>query len=228
MSIVEQAFKELYPEREFQFSSSIKYSGKFKPYNANVRRVGSNLTFSLSRNWKQVSNEIKIGLIQELLLRVMREKSRIRTTSMDLYNIFIKKADIAAPKTRIDPFLEASFDRVNDKYFNGMIDKTNLVWHDSSRRLGTYEYGSDTISITKPLMEADQDMLDYVMYHEMLHKKCKFVSKNGRNYHHTSHFRSKEKEFENQKEIERKLKYLRVPRRQRKHASLLRRLFYFP
>jgi hypothetical protein len=227
MSLVESAVRELYPDKEFNYNASIKYSGKFKPYNANVRLRGRNLIFNLSRNWRTVSKEIRIGLIQELLVKVVRDKSFKRTSSMDLYTIFIKKAEIAAPKTKIDPFLAVSFERVNEKYFNGMIEKPNLVWHDSSRRLGTYEYGSDTISMTKALRDADQDVLDYVMYHEILHKKYKFVNKNGRNYHHTTQFKNKEKEFKNQAEIERKIKCLRIPRKKRApRKSFLSRLFF--
>jgi hypothetical protein len=73
------------------------------------------------------------------------------------------------------------------------------------------------------------DLLDYVVYHEMLHKKYKFVNKNGRNYHHTGNFKKKEKEFENQQQVERRLKTLRVPRRRNKSFnSLFKKLLYFP
>ena len=180
----------------------------------------------MSKKWKSVSKEIQIGLVQELLVKVTKNKAR--TNNMDLYNIFIKKAGPAAPKTKTDEFLGESFDRVNEKYFYGMIEKPNLAWHDSSRRLGSYEYGSDTISITSVLRDADVDLLDYVMYHEMLHKKYKFVNKNGRNYHHTSHFKKKEREFENQREIEKKLKSLRIPIASRPKRTLFRRLLHFP
>ncbi|MBW2984140.1 DUF45 domain-containing protein [Candidatus Woesearchaeota archaeon] len=226
MNIIERAFRELYPDKEPKYNFSLKYSAKFKPYNANVRLRGNTLIFHMSKKWKSVSKEIQIGLIQELLVKVT--KNRGRTNNMDLYNIFIKKAGLAAPKTKTDEFLEESFNRVNEKYFYGMIEKPNLVWHNSSSRLGTYEYGSDTISITTALRDVDSEILDYVMYHEMLHKKYKFISKDGRNYHHTSHFKNKEREFENQKEVEKRLKHLRAPRRRNKPAGLFKKLFYFP
>ncbi|MBW2980541.1 SprT-like domain-containing protein [Candidatus Woesearchaeota archaeon] len=224
MKLVERAFKELYPDKELNYNFSLKYSAKFKPYNANVRFRGKTLFFHMSKKWRSVSKEIQIGLIQELLVKVIKDKRR--TSNMDLYNIFIKKAELAAPKTKTDEFLEKSFDRVNERYFYGMIEKPNLVWHNSSNRLGSYEYGSDTISISSALK--DIDLLDYVMYHEMLHKKYKFVNKNGRNYHHTGHFKKKEKEFENQQQVERRLKTLRAPRRQVRRNSLFRRLLSFP
>jgi predicted metal-dependent hydrolase len=103
--------------------------------------------------------------------------------------------------------LEESFNKVNEKYFFGLIEKTNLTWHNSIRRLGSYEYGTDTVSISK-VLETDMELLDYVMYHEILHKKHKFYSKNGRTHHHTREFRESERKFENSEEMEEKIKGL--------------------
>jgi len=217
MKLAERAFKELYPDKELKHNLSLKYSAKFKAYNANVRVRGYELMFHMSKSWKSVSKEIQIGLMQELLVKVVKDK---RTThNMDLYNTFIKKVGSVAPKTKTDPLLEESFERVNERYFNGMMEKPNFVWHPPSNRLGSYTYGSDTISMNDGLRTVDQNILDYVMYHEMLHKKYKFVSKNGRSYHHTSQFKRKEKEFDNQEMIERKIKTLRIPRKRNNVAS---------
>ncbi|MEK6876580.1 MAG: hypothetical protein AABX63_04155, partial [Nanoarchaeota archaeon] len=84
-------------------------------------------------------------------------------------------------------------------------EKPNLVWHNSVRRLGSYEYGSDTISISRVLLE-DSNLMDYVMYHEMLHKKFKFNSSNGRTCHHTKEFKEMERKFENSIEMEQRIK----------------------
>ena len=88
-----------------------------------------------------------------------------------------------------------------------MIEKPNLTWHDSIRRLGSYEYGTDTISMSK-VLGADTNLLDYVMYHEMLHKKHKFHCKNGRIHHHTKEFREMERKFDNSQEMEERIKSL--------------------
>ena len=127
---------------------------------------------------------------------------------MELYTIFIKKIHLGIKKTDIDPFLEKSFNRVNEKYFYGLIDKTNLVWANSTTKLGSYEYGNDTITISK-LLKNDQELLDYVMYHEMLHKKHKFYTKNNRSFHHTKEFRKKEKEFHNSHILEKRINSLK-------------------
>ena len=207
MNLIEQSFKEIYPDKELNREISIKYSRKFKPYNANVKHSPFKLQFNLSREWKSVSREIQMGLIQSLLVKVF--KGRPNTGYQDLYESFIKNLPKYAVKTKTNPVLEESFNRVNQKYFNNIIEKSNLVWgSDSSTKLGSYEYQSDTIKISSILRDKDQNLLDYIMYHEMLHKKHKFYTKSGRSYHHTTIFRNAEKQFESQEEIEKRLKNL--------------------
>lgn len=205
MNIAEQAFRELFHEKNINdYEFKIKYSGKFKGYNANVRYKLNSYTFNLSKKWKSISKEIKIGLIQNLLLRIFKTKKT--TTNIDLYNLFMKNVHISVPKTITNPILEKSFDRINEKYFYGLIEKPNLKFANSTSKLGSYDYGTDTITISRTL--EDQELMDYVMYHEILHKKHKFKEKKGRNYHHTKPFKTEEKKFENSKEIEEKLKRL--------------------
>jgi len=125
----------------------------------------------------------------------------------------MKKIHIAAPKTEIDPILEKSFDRVNYKYFKGFLDKTNLKWGSNSlSKLGSYEYGSDTIVISK-VLGGDYELLDYVMYHEMLHKKHKFTKNKSRSYHHTAAFKKDERAFDGSVLLEKRLKRLLVKER---------------
>lgn len=224
--MLKQAINELYGG--FPYSYSLKYSGKFKPYRANVRLRENNIQFNLSRKWKTVSKEIQIGLIQELLLKILKNRLKplkTNTQNIELYTIFMKKIHIAAPKVEIDPVLEESFDRVNEKYFYSLLEKTNLKWGNASlSKLGSYEYGTDTIMISKVLEDADRELLDYIMYHEMLHKKHKFTKRGSRNYHHTTEFRNKEKEFENSKLIEKKLSSL-LNRKRFSFRNILREMF---
>jgi len=208
-----QAYFRMFPEeKECPYRIMLKYSGKFKGFNANVRKSGSSLTFGLSRNWKEVSPDIKIGLIQELLGKILKKK--VKTTYyIELYNIFLQKVHLAVPKKKGDPALEASFYRVNERYLLGLLEKPNLVWGTNSiRRLGSYDYGSDMITLSR-ILEEDFELLDYVMYHEMLHKKHKYIFKNGRSHHHTKAFREEEAKFENAALLEKRLD--RVARKNR-------------
>ena len=217
MNIAELAYVELYPGKGIDYKISVRYSKQFKPYNANVKRYGNNLTFHLSRDWKKISKEIQIGLMQELLTKILKDKRK--TMNMELYNMFLKNVHIAVPKTKTDTILEASFNRNNDSFFNGMMDIPNLEWgSESTSKLGCYEYGSDTITISTIFQFADPVLLDYVMYHEMLHKKFKFENKNGRTVHHSPEFKRMEAKFPNHAMLERELSSLA-----RKHRFSFRR-----
>jgi len=208
MSLLEDAFTDLYDPKYLEnYQLELKYNNRFKAYNANVRLHNDSLTFNLSKKWRFVSREIQIGLVQELMLKIFKKRLKSKTTktiNIDMYSIFMQKIHIAVPKTKTDTILEQSFDRVNEKYFNGLVEKPNLVWNDSIRKLGSYEFGSDIITISLMLKD-HQDILDYVMYHEMLHKKYKFKRRKVKSVHHSGIFKRKEAEFENSAEIEAKI-----------------------
>ena len=206
-----QAFRALYPEREIPDNVTIDYSAKFHDYNANVKFTRHSLHFNLSRKWQKVSDEIQIGLIQNLLNKVFR--TRARTQNIELYHLFLKNVEIAAPKTQNDQYLEILFNKLNDKYFFGLIDKPNLKWHNANNRLGTYEYGSDTISISRKLLDGRPNLVEYVMYHEMLHKKLKFSERNPER-HHTVEFKRLERQFNDAEQLEIELSKL-VSRKKR-------------
>lgn len=209
--MIRQAFEKLYPKKEFNYKPVLKYSSRFKDFGANIKLYGNTLEIALSRKWKTISKEIRIGLIQELMLRLFHDKKD--SMYIDLYNKFVKKLHIAIPKTDIDPVLEQSFDRVNERYFYGFVEKPNLVWGGNSKTsLGSYDYKIDTIKISR-VFTSNKELIDFVMYHEILHKKNKFQSKQGRTVFHDKKFRDKERQFENHKDMEKKLNsFLRRPR----------------
>ncbi len=232
MAIVDESFERLFPGAEFGFAATLGYSGKFKPYNATVRKVGSRLHFSLSRSWEGVSEEIVIGLIQNLLVKVLR-KGKASTMNMQLYDEFIRGiSEVAAVDAQGDELLEASFSRVNEKYFHNFVEKPNLKWGMGSfRKLASYDYHTNTITVSNLFSTAPRNLLDYLMYHEMLHKKLKFGSSNGRTRHHSSEFRRLEREFEGGDAIEREINSFlgasRRIRRQRARNFSWRRLLLF-
>jgi len=116
MKLVEQAFNDLFPEKDLEnYNLKIKYTDKFKPYNANVRYTRNSLQFNLSKRWRKVSKEIQIGLIQGLMLRIFKDKKN--TPNIDLYNSFLRNLHVSIPKTSTDPVLEQSFNKINEKIF---------------------------------------------------------------------------------------------------------------
>ncbi len=205
--MIEESFKQLYPRREWKYEPIIKYSGQFSAYNANVRLKGEVLEFRLSKDWEDIGEEIKKGLIQHLLLKMFGGKKQT-TLQIELYTNFIKNLAKYTPKVHSDPILDESFDRVNAAYFDGQMEKPNLKWGTASyRQLGLYNYHDDSVTIST-LFTEHLDVLDYILYHELLHKQEKFEHKNGRSHHHTSRFRALEKQFANQPLMEKKIEHI--------------------
>ena len=224
-NLVEKSFNLLFTGRKFPYAASIKYSGHFKDYGAAIALRGNMLTLKLSSLWRDVSEEIKIGLIQSLLLRLFKrkygitKKHQINSFHIDLYSSFVRNLHKTIPKEMVNPLLKESFDRVDEKYFYSMIEMPNLVIADySSTKFGSYDFKTDTLSISQSIVN-DHDLLDYVMYHEMLHKKHSFRQGLGKNSYHTADFRKAEKDFENSEELERRLSYIASKNFVRKRIS---------
>jgi hypothetical protein len=213
MNLAQEAFQELYPHKQESREFSIKYTRAFKGYNANVRYSASFINFRLSYLWKEVSTDIKKGLIQTLLVRMYKDTQR--TMEMELYHSFLKNLSNFAAVNKTDPILEASFERVNKQYFNDMLDKPNLIMgNESFSKLGHFEYSTNTIVISSILLE-DPLLLDYVMYHEMLHKKLKFHSSGSKTYHHTKTFKDLEAKFDDGTTEEKLHDFLRRKKRKK-------------
>lgn len=215
MEIIKEAFSRLYPGKEFNYGCSVKYLGKYVAYNAGIRKSSGRIEFGLSKKWKGVDEEILIGLAQSLLLKLFNDKKK--TMNVDLYNNFVRNLHLAAEKNETEPVLEESFNKVNENYFFGLIEMPNLRWGNfSKRRLATYNYHTDTITVSSIFKGVESKVLDYLVYHELLHKKIKFSNKNGRNFHHTREFRQREKKFESVEEIEKEIeKIVKTARRPR-------------
>lgn len=103
--------------------------------------------------------------------------------------------------------LDAIFDELNNTYFAGKLEKPVLTW--SARRtyriLGHHDATHDTIVISRSLDSAatPRFVLEYVLFHEMLHVFHPTVHHNGRRYNHTPAFRRDERKFKYFDEAER-------------------------
>lgn len=96
--------------------------------------------------------------------------------------------------------LKESYDRVNDIYFNGKLERPNLTWsrRRTKVRFGHHDRTFNTIVISCTLDDGrlPRYLLDYVMYHEMLHMKHGLNYRNGRRIAHSRAFKDDEKRFE--------------------------------
>lgn len=199
MNIAQKAYNDLISGSHVV---SVKYSRRFKGYNANVKMCGKSIEFHASKLWRGVSPEIQKGLFQELLVRLFKVKKH--TLNIDLYNNFLRSVSRVAPKSKSHPVLKGSFERVNRLMFGSMMDVPNLELGKGITKLGCYDYGTDTISISDILLD-DSELLDYVMYHEMLHKKHQFKRAGSRVLHHSKAFKEDEARFPDAELLDKRL-----------------------
>jgi hypothetical protein len=95
--------------------------------------------------------------------------------------------------------LAESFDRVNNTYFKGDMARPCLLWSQSFtfRKFGHYDLTHDTVMVSSSLdhKEIPEYAVDFLVYHELLHKKLGTVWNNGRRAVHTAAFRREEQHF---------------------------------
>lgn len=203
-NIAEQAYMNLFPDSKYNYEFRVVYTGRIKDYGAYVSLSGKLMEFSMSRKWYTVSSEIQMGLIQELMLKLLKRKRC--SMYIDLYNNFVKSLHLAIPKDKSHPQLEESFNRINERYFLGLVERPNLVWGKfATTTFGSYDFKNDTVTISSVFKEAEDKYLDYIMFHEILHKQRKFFRSGTKTYYHDKRFKRLEKVFEDGEQVEKEL-----------------------
>ena len=95
--------------------------------------------------------------------------------------------------------LEAIFDRLNEHYFAAELRKPSLGWSPSIAwtKLGHYDPTHDAIAVSRifDMPDTPQVLLEYVMYHEMLHIKYPVKIRANRRQVHTPEFKKQEQQF---------------------------------
>ena len=104
------------------------------------------------------------------------------------------------PQTRgIHHDLAASFDRVNAAYFHGSMSRPHLVWSRTfaARKFGHYDHARDTVMVNMVLdrKTLPECTVDFIVYHELLHKQLGIIWQSNRMGVHTPEFRERERQF---------------------------------
>ncbi|MAF99286.1 MAG: hypothetical protein CMH61_01610 [Nanoarchaeota archaeon] len=204
MNLIQQSYHRLFPDKLFPYQSFLNYNKKLGDFNANIRLKHQVLEIRMNSKWKDIDDEIKIGLIQHLLLKILKNKQT--TSNIELYHSFVKNIPVLTPKNNIDGQLLDSFSRVNEQLLSGQLELPNLQWgQETFRKLAHYNYHNDTITMSSLFKDASNEIIDYIMYHEMLHKHLQFTSKNGRSSYHTPQFKRMERMYPNHSLIEKRI-----------------------
>jgi predicted metal-dependent hydrolase len=104
------------------------------------------------------------------------------------------------------------FEKLNGQYFGGSVTLPRLGWSKKRWRsmLGCYDAALDQIVISKDLdrKKVPRFVVEYIVYHEMLHIKHPQKSVNCRLESHSAKFRAEEKLFSHYKQAIRALRGL--------------------
>ena len=102
--------------------------------------------------------------------------------------------------------LDEIFDSLNFWFFGGKLPKPVLTWSVKKtwRTLAHHDATHETIVVSKSLdsRSVPRFIVEYIVYHEMLHIHHPTVHHNGRRYNHTPAFRNDEKKFPRYDEAE--------------------------
>jgi hypothetical protein len=95
--------------------------------------------------------------------------------------------------------LDEIFDRLNARYFRDAVPRPVLTWSSKKtyRILGHHDAAHDHVAISRSLDSRDvpRYIVEYVVFHEMLHIAHPTQHKNGRRYSHTPAFKRDERKF---------------------------------
>lgn len=102
--------------------------------------------------------------------------------------------------------LELIFQAVNRDYFDGRLGMPRIQWNHIStlREFGRFEPATDVIVLSRRLDAPDvpEQVVAYVLYHELLHRVLGAQREGTRRRYHTPNFRSAERRFHGHEQAE--------------------------
>lgn len=218
MEDVLNSLKEIY-ERIFSQLNKNKPPAQtkieFYPYtgiNSRIRLRDGMLHVKISDILRNAPLEFHI-ILAEILLRKLFKK-KVSADILQAYREFVNRPEmrdksIESRRARGRKVLKGArgeiydlseiFDLLNQIYFQNSLPKPTLTWSASRtfRILGHHDSAHETVAISKSLDDktVPRFVVEYVVYHEMLHIKHPTKYINGRRYNHTPSFKRDEQEF---------------------------------
>ena len=128
------------------------------------------------------------------LIRQMRGRKRILSPQGDVYN------------------LDEIFDVLNQRFFHGLLGRPRMTWSQDHARnqLGHFDPAHNTIVVSRIFdrTKVPRFVLEYLVYHEMLHLKYPVKLRGTRRCVHGPDFQAEERLFPRVEEAKRFLKNL--------------------
>ena len=221
--LFQEAFRELYPRTPMP-----EFSIRFFPFvniNSNIRLRDNKLHVRISDLLEGAPAAILSALAHLLLAKMYRQGAdparnrqyRRYLATHDLTQKAYLVRQMRGRKRVVSPRghvydLDAVFEDLNSHYFHGLMARPTLTWSQlsSRNRLGHYDPAHNTIVISRvfdhPLVPLC--VLEYIVYHEMLHLKHPVHLRGSRRCVHSAEFRAEEKLFPHLTEARRFLRKL--------------------
>ncbi len=206
---------------------------RFYPYigiNHTIRVRSGKVFVRIAEICREMPMNSQKALAYILVAKLLRKK--VPSKARQVYSDFIKTQEIREKavenkKTRGRKIITSAqgsfydldeiFDALNQTYFRNSLPKPILSW--SSRKtyriLGHHDSTHETVIVSRSLddKKVPRFVVEYVVFHEMLHIFHPTIHRNGRRFNHTPAFRRNERKFQYFEEaeswIERNVKHLK-------------------
>lgn len=188
---------------------------EFYPYigvNSRIRLRDGILHVKISDILRDAPLDFHHALAEILLKKLFGRK--VPASVLQAYRVYVNQPEmrdksIETRKLRGRKVLKGSqgnvydlseiFDLLNQIYFQGTLPKPTLTWSATRtyRILGHHDSTHETVAVSRSLDDKSvpRYVVEYVVYHEMLHIKHPTKYVGGRRYNHTPNFKRDEQEF---------------------------------
>jgi predicted metal-dependent hydrolase len=203
-----------------------KITVRFRKYadaNSRIRLEDGHLKVDISDLLEGAPAPIQEALAFILISKLFRKEPDRGILAR--YRRYLNRADVRRTlhlvkqergrKTVLDPKgryydLEELFEELNFKYFHGLMARPQLGWSLRASRttLGHYDPSHNVIVLTNLLdsEKAPQLIVEYILFHEMLHLRYPTEHHGARRCVHTKEFKDAEKMFEQYESAKAELK----------------------
>ncbi len=185
---------------------------RFTNLTSNIRLIQGQLLVKISDLLDDAPAHVQESLAYILLSKLFRQ--RPPKPMMDSYRLYLSRQDVRgrlnevrqkrgkkllAPPGGNHFDLDSMFEAINSRYFGSTMVKPKLGWsmQESRTILGHYDASHHAIAISRRLDRAEipAHVVEYVLYHEMLHIKHPIEHKGSSRKIHTRAFQQEEKLF---------------------------------
>ena len=193
--------------RRFKKTNLRKLEVKFHPYRSlrhTIQRTPFQISVRISDRLQHAPPYILKIVVHLLLSRIYKKPAdgHMRRVYREYCNTVYPQisAPVKGYYSQGKHFdLRMRFDYLNRTYFQDQLSVEHIGWskRSSKRRLGFYDKTRNLLVISRMFdhPRVPPEVIDFLIYHEMLHIKFPAVEKNGRRVIHSIEFKAAERQF---------------------------------